>query len=134
VIFGSAGGGYGLLLEQNDIFQKSGYRRVSPFLISNMLPDAASGHVSIMLGACGPNMAVVSACESARIGRFLADEAVSLPTALAQVGFAGVVGTLWRVPDTAAGLLVSAFYTAWRQERHEPAEALRRAQAQCREA
>lgn len=64
VIFGSAGGGYGLLLEQNDIFQKSGYRRVSPFLISNMLPDAASGHVAIALGARGPNMAVVSACST----------------------------------------------------------------------
>ncbi len=64
VIFGSAGGGYGLLLEQNEIFQKSGYRRVSPFLISNMLPDAASGHVAITLGACGPNMAVVSACST----------------------------------------------------------------------
>jgi beta-ketoacyl-acyl-carrier-protein synthase II len=64
VIFGSAGGGYGLLLEQNEIFEKSGYRRVSPFLISNMLPDAASGHVSILLGACGPNMAVVSACST----------------------------------------------------------------------
>ena len=64
VIFGSAGGGYGLLLEQNEIFLKGGYRRVSPFLISNMLPDAASGHVSIMLGACGPNMAVVSACST----------------------------------------------------------------------
>jgi beta-ketoacyl-acyl-carrier-protein synthase II len=64
VIFGSAGGGYGLLLEQNEIFQKGGYRRVSPFLISNMLPDAASGHISILLGACGPNMAVASACST----------------------------------------------------------------------
>ena len=64
VIFGSAGGGYGFLLEQNEIFLKSGYRRVSPFLISNMLPDAASGHISILTGACGPNMAVVSACST----------------------------------------------------------------------
>lgn len=64
VIFGSAGGGYGLLLEQNEIFLKSGYRRVSPFLISNMLPDAASGHVAIATGACGPNMAIASACST----------------------------------------------------------------------
>jgi beta-ketoacyl-acyl-carrier-protein synthase II len=64
VIFGSAGGGYGLLLEQYETFKKSGYRRVSPFLISNMLPDAASGHVAIALGACGPNMAVASACST----------------------------------------------------------------------
>jgi beta-ketoacyl-acyl-carrier-protein synthase II len=64
IIFGSAGGGYGLLLEQNEIFLKSGYRRVSPFLISNMLPDAASGHVAIATGACGPNMAIASACST----------------------------------------------------------------------
>ena len=64
VIFGSAGGGYGLLLEQYETFQKGGYRRVSPFMISNMLPDAASGHVAIATGACGPNMAVVSACST----------------------------------------------------------------------
>jgi beta-ketoacyl-acyl-carrier-protein synthase II len=64
VIFGSAGGGYGLLLQQNEIFQKSGYRRVSPFLISNMLPDAASGQVAITVGACGPNFAVASACST----------------------------------------------------------------------
>jgi len=70
VIFGSAGGGYGLLLEQNEIFLKSGYRRVSPFLISNMLPDAASGHVAIATGARGPNMAIAAACStgSAAIG------------------------------------------------------------------
>jgi beta-ketoacyl-acyl-carrier-protein synthase II len=64
VIFGSAGGGYGLLLEQYEIFKAQGYRRVSPFMISNMLPDAASGHVAIQLGAGGPNMAVVSACST----------------------------------------------------------------------
>ena len=29
-----------------------------------MLPDAASGHVAIQLGAAGPNMAVVSACST----------------------------------------------------------------------
>lgn len=64
VIFGSAGGGYGLLLEQYEIFKTSGYRRVSPFMISNMLPDAASGHVAIQIGACGPNYAIASACST----------------------------------------------------------------------
>jgi beta-ketoacyl-acyl-carrier-protein synthase II len=64
VIFGSAGGGYGFLLAQNEIFQKSGYRRVSPFTISSILPDAASGQVAIHVGAAGVNMAVVSACST----------------------------------------------------------------------
>lgn len=64
VMFGSAGGGYGFLLSQNEIFQKSGYRRVSPFTISSILPDAASGQVAIQLGAAGVNMAIVSACST----------------------------------------------------------------------
>jgi 3-oxoacyl-[acyl-carrier-protein] synthase II len=62
VIFGSGAGGYGLLLEQLKLFEEKGYRRVSPFLISHILPDAASGHIAIELGATGPNMAVISAC------------------------------------------------------------------------
>ena len=64
VVFGSAGGGYGMLLEQNEIFQKSGYRRVSPFLISNILPDAASGQIAIATGACGVNMGIAAACST----------------------------------------------------------------------
>jgi 3-oxoacyl-[acyl-carrier-protein] synthase II len=64
VIYGSAGGGYEWMLEQSATYLKGGYRRVSPFMISNMLPDAASGHVAITLGACGPNMGVVSACST----------------------------------------------------------------------
>jgi len=62
VIFGSGAGGYGLLLEQQKILEEKGHRRVSPFLISHILPDAASGHIAIELGASGPNMGVISAC------------------------------------------------------------------------
>lgn len=62
VIFGSGVGGCGLLLEQQKVMEERGHRRVSPFLISHILPDAASGHIAIELGATGPNMAVVSAC------------------------------------------------------------------------
>lgn len=64
VVFGSAGGGYSLLLEQQRIFQERGARRVSPFLISHMLPDAASGHIAIALGAQGPNFCPGAACSS----------------------------------------------------------------------
>ncbi len=62
VIFGSAGGGYGFVLEQERTFRERGARRVSPFLISHMLPDATSGHIAIMLGAQGPNLCPGSAC------------------------------------------------------------------------
>ncbi len=64
VVFGSAGGGYGFLINQNETFLKSGYRRISPFTISSILPDAASGQVAIHIGAAGPNMAVASACST----------------------------------------------------------------------
>jgi 3-oxoacyl-[acyl-carrier-protein] synthase II len=62
VIFGSGAGGYGLLMEQQKILEEKGHRRVSPFLIAHILPDAASGHIAIALGATGPNMGVISAC------------------------------------------------------------------------
>ncbi len=62
VVFGSGSGGYVLLSQQYDIFKEKGARRVSPFFLTNVLPDAVSGHIAILTGAMGPNMAVVSAC------------------------------------------------------------------------
>jgi len=62
VIYGSAAGGLGVLLEQQRVLQERGPRRVSPTFIQNMLTDTASGHIAIALGLRGPNMAVVSAC------------------------------------------------------------------------
>ncbi|MFI9248712.1 CHAT domain-containing protein [Streptomyces sp. NPDC053069] len=73
-------------------------------------------------------VAVLSACESALSGTVLPDEAVGLPTGLSEAGAAGVVGSLWRVPDITTTLLVSRFYENWRQKGLEPAQALRRAQ------
>ena len=64
VIFGSAGGGYHLILEQESVLRERGPRRVTPFLISHMLPDAASGHIAITLGARGPNLCPTSACST----------------------------------------------------------------------
>lgn len=65
VIIGSGIGGLKTLLDQHNIFLEKGPRRVSPFLIPNMIPNMASGLVSIKLGLHGPNMTVVSACASA---------------------------------------------------------------------
>ena len=62
VIFGAASGGYTLLSEQYRVLEDSGPRRVSPFFLTNVLPDAVSGYIAILTGAMGPNMAVVSAC------------------------------------------------------------------------
>lgn len=70
VVFGAGSGGYILLEEQSRILRESGPRRVSPFFLTNVLPDAISGHIAILTGAMGPNMAVVAACAtgSAAIG------------------------------------------------------------------
>jgi beta-ketoacyl-acyl-carrier-protein synthase II len=62
VVYGSAAGGLGVLLEQQKVLQERGVRRVSPTFIQNMLTDTCSGHIAIALGLRGPNMAVVSAC------------------------------------------------------------------------
>lgn len=62
IIFGSAAGGVGTLLAQQETLEERGPRRVSPFFLPNFLADSASGQVAISIGAKGPNMAVVSAC------------------------------------------------------------------------
>ncbi len=62
VIIGSAVGGVTTLLAQQKVLEERGQRRLSPFFLSNMLADSATGQVAIATGAQGPNMAVVSAC------------------------------------------------------------------------
>lgn len=73
-------------------------------------------------------LAVLSACETAVPGTTLPDEVVSLPTGLLQAGVAGVVASLWAVPDDRTMLLMVDFYEHWRRNGRPPAEALRRAQ------
>lgn len=62
VIFGSGAGGTDMVLEYQDILDTKGPRRVTPFLVANFIPDAASGHIAIHTGARGPNYAPVAAC------------------------------------------------------------------------
>jgi 3-oxoacyl-[acyl-carrier-protein] synthase II len=62
VIIGTGIGGISAILENVVIGEEKGLRRVSPFLIPNMLPDSASGKVAIELGLRGVNHAVISAC------------------------------------------------------------------------
>jgi 3-oxoacyl-[acyl-carrier-protein] synthase II len=62
VVFSAGSGGYHVLEEQWGILETRGPRRVSPFFLTHILPDAASGQIAILTGAMGPNMAVVAAC------------------------------------------------------------------------
>ena len=62
VVLGTGMGGAHLMIEQQATLERKSWRRVSPFLITNFLPDTATGLVAIALGARGPNMAFSAAC------------------------------------------------------------------------
>lgn len=64
VIVGSGIGGISTLSNQFRVLSERGPSRVSPFLVPMMIADMASGHLSIRLGAKGPNFCTVSACSS----------------------------------------------------------------------
>ncbi|SFU56392.1 beta-ketoacyl-ACP synthase II [Alicyclobacillus macrosporangiidus] len=62
VYIGSGIGGIHTLLENYRTLLDRGPRRVSPFVVPMMIANMASGQVSILLGAKGPNSAAVTAC------------------------------------------------------------------------
>ena len=63
-IVGSGIGGIMTISQQFDVLRNRGPSRVSPFVVPMMIADMASGKVSMMLGAKGPNFCIVSACSS----------------------------------------------------------------------
>ena len=62
VLVGSGIGGLKTLEEQVKVLVENGPSKISPFLIPMMIADMASGHISIITGAKGPNSTVVTAC------------------------------------------------------------------------
>lgn len=62
VWIGSGIGGMETFETQFETFLNRGYRRVSPFFVPMMIPDMATGQVSIYLGAKGVNSCTVTAC------------------------------------------------------------------------
>jgi 3-oxoacyl-[acyl-carrier-protein] synthase II len=62
VYIGSGIGGLVTLHDQFAVLHEKGPERISPFFINMMIIDGASGIVSILTGAKGPNWAAVSAC------------------------------------------------------------------------
>jgi CHAT domain-containing protein len=81
---------------------------------------------------CTALLAFLSACETAVVSLHLPDEVVAFPSVLLASGIAGVVGSLWPVPEAATALLTAFFYDEVSGCR--PAEALRRAQQLVRSA
>ena len=68
VMISSGIGGIITLSEQVGVLREKGPSRISPFLVPMMLPDMASGQVSMLVGAKGPNYSAVSACSSGADG------------------------------------------------------------------
>ncbi|MFE8696363.1 beta-ketoacyl-ACP synthase II [Cytobacillus sp. FJAT-53684] len=59
---GSGIGGMETFENQFETFLNRGYRRVSPFFVPMIIPDMATGQISISLGAKGFNSCTVTAC------------------------------------------------------------------------
>ncbi|MFQ5444035.1 MAG: beta-ketoacyl-ACP synthase II, partial [Nitrospinales bacterium] len=55
-------GGLPAIEKYHDILNKRGVKKITPFFIPIVIANLASGQVSIILGAKGPNTCVVTAC------------------------------------------------------------------------
>jgi len=65
VLIGSGIGGVETWETQQSVIVNSGPRKVSPFFVPMLIANMASGVTALVIGAKGPNMAVITACASA---------------------------------------------------------------------
>ncbi|MDD2537860.1 MAG: beta-ketoacyl-ACP synthase II [Bacteroidales bacterium] len=87
VVVGSGIGGIETLLKEILEFYKGGsVPRFSPFLVPMMIPDMASGMISMKYGLRGPNYATVSACSTS-------NHAMSDAFTLIRMGKANIIVT-----------------------------------------
>lgn len=61
-LIGTGIGGVLTLLENYDLLRESGPRRISPFMVPMMMPNAAAAAVAIAYGLRGSNLCLSSAC------------------------------------------------------------------------
>ncbi len=64
-IFGTGVGGLRSTEEQIEVLLTKGERRVSPFLVPMMMPNAAGAAISMKYGLRGPNETITTACAAA---------------------------------------------------------------------
>lgn len=62
VIIGVGLGGLPVIERYHDLYNKKGFKKISPFFIPMLIANLASGQVSIKYGAKGPNSCVSTAC------------------------------------------------------------------------
>jgi 3-oxoacyl-[acyl-carrier-protein] synthase II len=65
VAIGAGIGGISGIEKTTEAYLSGGPRKISPFFVPSTIVNMAAGHVSIMLGAKGPNVSAVSACATA---------------------------------------------------------------------
>jgi 3-oxoacyl-[acyl-carrier-protein] synthase II len=65
VAIGSGIGGIGSIERSHSTFLEGGPRKISPFFVPSAIINMISGHLSIMYGIKGPNIAIVTACTTA---------------------------------------------------------------------
>ena len=116
VNIGSGIGGLPMIEETHNDYLAGGARKISPFFIPGTIINMISGNLSILLGAKGPNLAVVTACttglhaigSSARIIQYgdadvmICGGAEATVTPLAVGGFASAKALSTRNDDPAA--------------------------------
>jgi 3-oxoacyl-[acyl-carrier-protein] synthase II len=64
VTIGSGIGGLGLIESNHTNLMNGGPRKLSPFFVPSTIINMAAGHLSIMKGLRGPNIAITTACTS----------------------------------------------------------------------
>ncbi len=117
--FGSGIGGLPLIEAMHDELRKSGPRRISPFFIPGTIINMIAGNLSILLGAKGPNLAIVTACTTST--HCLGEAAKSIRLGEADIMIAG--GAEATVTELAMGGFASARALSTRN--HDPGGASR---------
>jgi 3-oxoacyl-[acyl-carrier-protein] synthase II len=62
IILGNGSGAMMSIEQQVLLAQEKGYRRVTPFYVPMVIPDSASGHLSVEFGTQGPHFSMATAC------------------------------------------------------------------------
>ncbi|MDX1571034.1 MAG: beta-ketoacyl-ACP synthase II [Xanthomonadales bacterium] len=65
VSIGAGIGGIATIENTHEAYMKGGARKISPFFVPSTIINMISGHLSIMFGLKGPNLATVTACTTA---------------------------------------------------------------------
>lgn len=117
VLIGSGQGGIETIIENLHTMNKREYYKCSPFTVPMMIPNMASGKVSILLGAKGLNKSVASACATG--AHAIGDAFRAIQCSDADIVFAG--GTEKSLTHFSIGAFTSAKALSTRNDEPEKA-------------